>query len=234
MCGRFALIQYMRIANIIRGLTLPPEAANARYNIAPCQDILAILNTPQPQGRMVHWGLIPYWAKDRSMAGKMFNARAETLAEKPAFRDALRKRRCLIFADGFYEWRRHLDGKTLEPMYIRLKSQELMAFAGLWEQWVNPQTQEQVASCTIITTEPNSLLAAIHDRMPVILPPNAYADWLSPREITPESVAGLLVDYPAELIEAYRVSPAVNAVGGNSPDMIKPVSHMSHLFEGHS
>lgn len=232
MCGRYALIQALRIADLIPGVRLPKEATAPRYNIAPGQPILAILNTPDRQARMVHWGLIPSWAKDRSMGAKMFNARAETLAEKPAFRDAFRRRRCLIFADGFYEWKHLSDGKTLEPMYIRMQSHEIFAFAGLWEEWTDPQSGELISSCTVITTAPNSLLEPIHDRMPVILPPHVYQDWLNPKEVIPESLAGLLVDYPAEFMETYCVSPAVNQVGREGPELINPVAPVSRLFEG--
>lgn len=231
MCGRFALIQGLHIPDIIPGVQLPQEAATPRYNIAPGQNVLAVLNTPDRQVRQLHWGLIPFWAKDRSMGGKMFNARAETLAEKPAFREAFRRRRCLIFADGFFEWKHLSDGKTLEPTYIRMKSKELFAFAGLWEEWTDPKTAELISSCTIITTAPNTLLESIHDRMPVILPVHAYKDWLNPKEIIPESLTGLLVDYPAEFMETYSVSPAVNQVAREGPELINPVAPVSGLFD---
>lgn len=232
MCGRFALIQALRIQKALSGICFPESMPPARYNLAPGQDILAVLNTPNRQACMVHWGLIPFWAKDRSMASKMFNARAETLTEKPAFREAFRKRRCLIFADGFYEWKKHPDGRTLEPIFIRMKSTEIFAFAGLWEEWSDPRTQQPLMSCTIITTSANSLLEPIHNRMPVIIPSHAYEDWLNPREIVPESLTGLLVDYPAEFMETYSVSPAINQAGREGPELIEPVAPASHLFEG--
>ena len=168
----------------------------------------------------MRWGLIPWWAKDPSVGSRMINARAEGLHQRPAFRDALRKRRCLVLADGFYEWRK--EGNRKVPVRIVLKSREPFAFAGLWETWRAPNG-DQVRSCTIVTTRPNALLATIHDRMPVILPEEAEAMWLSPDNQDSPLLDGLLGPFPAGSMEAYAVSPVVNSAASDSPACITPV-----------
>jgi putative SOS response-associated peptidase YedK len=167
------------------------------------------------------WGLVPSWAKDPSIGNRMINARAETLAEKPAFRAALRRRRCLILADGFFEWRQEPDSKRKTPMYIRLQSGKPFALAGLWELWHSADGSD-ILSCTIITTTPNELMESIHNRMPVILPPEAYTLWLDPAEKKPEEISPLLRPYPAADMTAYPISVMVNDPKNDRPEIVQP------------
>ena len=172
---------------------------------------------------LFHWGLIPSWAKDPKIGNQMINARSETLSEKPSFRSAYKRRRCLVLADGYYEWQKIPGEKTKQPVYIRLKSQKPFAFAGLWEVWKGTGMDEPLRSCTIITCPPNAVLAEIHHRMPVILPAEAYAAWLAPDEQSAETLQSLLVPYADEEMEAYSVSRFVNRPANNSPECIAPV-----------
>ncbi|QOV92346.1 SOS response-associated peptidase [Humisphaera borealis] len=221
MCGRYTLSKLEQILRQFPGITaLPPELA-PRFNIAPTQPILAITNEHPNEVTHLYWGLVPSWAKDVSIGSKMINARAETVAEKATYRRPLSRRRCLILADGFYEWRKNPD-KTKTPMYIRLKSGNLFAFAGLWEMWSSSDGSE-LPSGTVITTRPNALMADIHDRMPVILPPSAYKKWLTPEERSAEEFTGLLEPYPADDMEAYPVSSRVGSVKNNDRRLIDPV-----------
>ena len=164
-----------------------PDDLPPRYNIAPSQPVAVIPNTGDNTLSMYKWGLIPSWSKDPAIGDRMINARSESLAEKPSFRNAYRRRRCLILADGFYEWKQNPGMKSKQPVYIRLKTELPFAFAGLWEIWNSPDGSE-IRSCTIITTQPNSLLEPIHNRMPVILPPDAYNQWLAPEDRQPAPV----------------------------------------------
>src|SRR4028118_427515 len=159
---------------------------------------------------MLHWGLIPSWAKDRKMGARLINARAETVAEKPAFRSAFRQRRCLVLADGFYEWQQQEDKKQKQPFYFRMGNEHPFAFAGLWEHWQDKETGEEIESCTLLTTEANELMRPIHNRMPVILDPTSYDLWLNPQMKQRESLETLLRPYPTEEMTAYAVSKAVN------------------------
>jgi putative SOS response-associated peptidase YedK len=206
MCGRYTLTTDVQAIAESFGVEPTLEAA-PRYNIAPTQEVIAIRNNGAAHLALLRWGLIPAWAKDESIGSRMINARAETLAEKPSFKNLLRNRRCLVVANGFYEWR--AEGKAKTPMYITLQDDRLFAFAGLWDQWRSPDGQ-QVQSCTIITTEPNELMAQIHNRMPVILRPGAYEDWLNPELRDPEVLTHCLKPYPAELMKARPVSKLVN------------------------
>jgi putative SOS response-associated peptidase YedK len=199
-----------------------PDDIFPRYNVAPSQPVAVIPNTGDHTVSMYKWGLIPSWSKDPSIGERMINARAETLAEKPSFRNAFRRRRCLILADGFYEWKQDPARKSKQPMYIQLKNAQPFAFAGLWEVW-KPQQGEEVRSCTIITTEPNSLLIPIHNRMPVILPPEAYQEWLAVDDRQPAQLNGMLVPYPASEMVAFPVSRMVNSPQEDSPELIKPI-----------
>ena len=168
---------------------------------------------------MLRWGLIPHWAKDMKTGYKLINARGETLKQKPSFRSGFKMRRCLIVADGFYEWKR--SGKIRQPFYVHLKSDSLFGFAGLWESWNDPDGNI-VESTTIITTSPNELIREIHDRMPVILHPDQYETWLL--DSTPEhALQELLASYPADKMAAYRVSLEVNSPQNDSPDCLIPV-----------
>jgi putative SOS response-associated peptidase YedK len=195
-----------------------------RYNIAPTQSVLTVLQPPASanrQGKMLHWGLIPSWAKDRKMASKLINARAETVAEKPAFRSAFRKRRCLVVADGFYEWQQQENKKQKQPFYFRLSDGEPFAFAGLWEHWQDA-TGEEIESCTVLTTEANDLMRPIHNRMPVILEPKNYDLWLE-EATKPELLQPLLHPYPTEEMTAYPVSTVVNKPVNDSAECINSI-----------
>jgi len=206
MCGRYTLITDIR--KIAESFGVEPTLnAAPRYNIAPTQDIVAILKNGNAHLTTLRWGLIPSWAKDESIGSRMINARAETLAEKPSFKNLLRRHRCLIVADGFYEWKTEGRGKT--PMYITLADEQPFAFAGLWDLWKSPDGPE-IQSCTIITTEPNELMASIHNRMPAILRPGAYEDWLNPQLRDEQVLTHWLSPYPAELMKARPVSKLVN------------------------
>lgn len=221
MCGRFVLATpagrlQARFAFAMGG---PPPAP--RYNIAPTQPVLAVLpgGDGGRGGAMLRWGLIPPWAKDGGAGRPLINAVSETAADMPAFRAAFRRRRCLVPADGFYEWRR--QGRQRTPVYFRRKSGEPMAFAGLWESW-QPPGGEPVGSCAILTTAANRLLAPIHHRMPAILPPEAEALWLDPLTESPGILAPLLMPAPPESLDALAVSPLVNNVRHDCPDCIAP------------
>lgn len=209
MCGRFALAADPAQLAELLALSEPP-ALPPRHNIAPTQAVAAV--RAGEGGRelaMLRWGLIPGWAKDPAIGAKMINARAETAHEKPAFRAAFRRRRCLIPADGFYEWRRVEDGK--QPYFIGMADGGPFAFAGLWESWQGPDGAA-VETCTILTTDANELLRPLHERMPVILPPADHRLWLDPAvtDATPE-LRGLLRPYPVAAMTAYPVSRRVNS-----------------------
>jgi len=203
MCGRYALHASPEVVALMFGLSEVP-AYQPRFNIAPTSDVLVIRRN---EAAMVRWGLIPRWAKDPGIGARMNNARAETVAEKPSFRDAYRKRRCLIPASGFYEWKPEGGGK--QPYYIFPAKGELFAFAGLWEQWNEQQT------CAVITTEANAKMSAIHERMPVIVPQSEYRNWLA-------GAAGLLHPCPDAVIDIRRVSRAVNYARNESPALVEP------------
>jgi putative SOS response-associated peptidase YedK len=223
MCGRFALtVDPAVLQDAFPEFTFPGQFA-ARFNIAPTQPVLVIPNDRAGRADFFVWGLIPSWAKDPSIGARMINARAETLAEKPSFRAAFRYRRCLILADGFYEWQALVGSKVKFPHYIRLKSGRPFAFAGLWEDWHAPDGS-QVKSTTIITTQPNELIARLHNRMPVILPPDTYARWLEPSPRQPADLQGLLAPFPAEAMSAHPVSTLVNSPANDLPECIAPAS----------
>ena len=220
MCGRFTLTaDPADLQEAFEWVNFGNARLSPRYNIAPTQPIAVIANTDEYKLDFFTWGLLPFWAKDPSIGSRMINARAETLAEKPSFKNAYKRRRCLILADGFYEWKKEPGSKTKTPYYIRLKSGKAFAFAGLWENWHSPDSS-QILSCTIITTQPNELLADIHNRMPVILPPGAYKQWLTPGESDTRDLAGLLKPYPASEMKAYPVSTLVNNPANEMPECI--------------
>lgn len=223
MCGRFTLtLDANELRQAFPWLTIPDRDLPPRYNIAPTQPVAVVANNHPDRLDFFSWGLIPSWAKDPKMGSRLINARAETLAEKPAFRSAYRRRRCLVLADGFYEWRKEAGTSRRTPMYIHMKSGEPFGFAGLWETWNSP-LGDLVLSCTIVTTTPNELLAPIHDRMPAILPREHYERWLDPGEQHPEQLAPLLRPYPADRMEAYAVSPLVNSPAYDTAECIRPV-----------
>lgn len=196
---------------------------NPRFNIAPTQPAPVVRMNPrqaEPQRQFVglHWGLVPSWAGDRTIGNRMINARAETAADKPAFRAALRRRRCLVVADGFYEWQR--VGKLRRPMFIHMRDDRPFAFAGLWESWEGAD-HSALESCTILTTAANDLVRPVHDRMPVIVAPEDYGRWLDPLVQTPEPVLPLLRPYPSEAMEAYPVSARVNSPARDEPGCVE-------------
>ncbi|MBP7694008.1 MAG: SOS response-associated peptidase [Anaerolineales bacterium] len=218
MCGRFTLtVDPSQLAAAFDLAAPPPPELVPRYNIAPTQPVAVIANTEPRRIELFRWGLIPMWAKDAKIGHSLINARAETVAEKPAFRAAFKQRRCLVLADGFYEWRREAAGKT--PMYIQLKDGRPFALAGLWETWQTP-AGETWRTCTVITTTPNRLMTPIHDRMPVILPPAAYAAWLTPGSLPAVEALALLQPYDPEAMTARPVSTRVNNPRVDAPDLL--------------
>ncbi len=219
MCGRYSLIA--DIQELARQFEFDGTGFenSPRYNVAPTQSVLTVTNRDQRQAEYMRWGLIPSWAKDASISNRMINARGETVSQKPSFRNALQRRRCLVLADGFYEWQK--VGKGKRPMRIVLKSREPFAFAGLWETWRNPEG-DTVLSCTIITTGANDLLRPIHERMPVILPRELEEFWLDGDITDPAVLSEVLSPYPDESMEAYQVSPQVNKATNDGADLILP------------
>lgn len=224
MCGRYTLAAEIRaLQKRFRFEIEGPFEFKPRFNIAPTQDLpVLVLEGPENRrvARLYRWGLIPHWASDASIGHKLINARSETAAEKPAFRGAFRGRRCLVPADGFYEWKT-VDKRKL-PMRVRLKGGEPFAFAGLWDGWTAPDGKE-LRTFTILTTGANKALAALHDRMPVILRPEDEDLWLSPSAALPD-LQYLLKPFPDEPIEAYAVSPAVNKPSTDVPECIEPIA----------
>ncbi|MBX7164944.1 MAG: SOS response-associated peptidase [Pirellulales bacterium] len=208
MCGRFTLRQPPRQLAIHFGIDEPP-ALRPRYNIAPTQDVAIVRLAPDGHRELVElrWGLVPSWSQDPTIGSRMINARGETLAEKPSFRAAFKERRCLIPADGFYEWLK-VD-KQKQPQFIHLPDDEPFAFAGLWEAWRG--SDPPLETCTIVTTEANSRLRGLHERMPVILDPADYAAWLDPQLRDPQRLMPLLAARPNALLETRPVSRRVNA-----------------------
>lgn len=212
MCGRFAQTQSGTAVAEAFQLPVTPEL-QPRYNIAPSQLVSVVVQSRQTGDRQHHakkWGLLPGWSRDAKIAYKLINARAETAAEKPAFRQAFQKRRCLIVADGFYEWQPAAKGQNKQPYLIQLKTRALFAFAGLWERWRSPDTDDTVFSCTILTTAANEIMSPIHHRMPVILPPDAYDPWLDSAYNHREQLESLLRPYPSEAMATTVISAAVN------------------------
>jgi putative SOS response-associated peptidase YedK len=228
MCGRYTLTQ-TNPDQFVATFSLedpPPSDLPPRYNIAPTQPIPTIVRNPDTgrnEFKIMRWGLIPSWSKDASVGSKMINARCETLVEKPSFRTALNKRRCLVVADGFYEWKTQAGGSK-QPVYITLKDHPLFGFAGLWERWTEPESGETVTTCTIITGEPNELIAPIHTRMALILPPDSYDRWLDPSNTEGRSLTDLFRPYPADQMVVYPVSRRVNAVTNDDPSLIERAS----------
>jgi putative SOS response-associated peptidase YedK len=228
MCGRFALMTPTEM--LVKLFDVPETAVESlppsvpRYNIAPTQPVAAIrLNeNGERDFTFFHWGLIPSWSKDIQIGSRMINARSETVTEKPSFRNAFKRRRCLIPADGFYEWQKQADGK--QPMFIRPSegAKRPFALAGLWEFWSDPDGGT-IQSCTILTTAPNELMAAIHNRMPVIVEPEDFDLWLNP-EPDPEQGLHLLRPYPAEKMMAYPVSTVVNNPRNDVPECVQPIA----------
>lgn len=222
MCGRFSqgtpadiLAQLFQLADI--------PSWTPRYNIAPTQLVPTVVVTsehPSRQFRAWRWGLIPSWAKDPSIGSRMINAQAETASTNPAFRAAFRRRRCLMLADGFYEWQQL--GRRKQPFHVRMRDGTPFAFAGLWEHWKGPDGAA-IDSCTLLTTEPNDLIRTFHHRMPVILDPKEYDLWLDPGIQEPQRLQPLLRPYSSEVLAAYPVSTRVNNPANDTPDCIQPL-----------
>lgn len=221
MCGRFTrAISAAGVAEAF-GVDEISSDLKASYNIAPTQSVAVIISDGKKRLIEVRWGLVPSWAKDPAVGNKMINARAETITEKASFRNAFKKRRCLVVADGFYEWQKIGDGKR--PVYIRLKSGKPFGMAGLYEVWQSPEGEE-LMTCAIITTEANELMRPIHERMPVIIAKDNEDLWLDPQVQDTPVLRELLHPYPAAEMEAYPVSKRVNSPAANAPDCIKPVT----------
>ncbi len=223
MCGRFTLFTSLKELTDRFGFDSFPVNLNPSYNITPTQPVLTVRNIPgetkQVQADFMRWGLIPAWAKDASLGGRMINARSETASEKPSFRSAFRKRRCLILADGFYEWRKVSTGK--QPVRIQMKGGSPFAFAGLWESWRNREGGE-VHSCTILTMSANSFMKNIHDRMPLILQKNNESKWLDSSRTDPEEIKEMIQEFPNDYLESWDVSKLVNIPTNNNPECIEP------------
>jgi putative SOS response-associated peptidase YedK len=221
MCGRFTLtVDPAEAQDTFSNYSFPEKFA-PRFNIAPTQPVLAIPNDDKFMADFFIWGLIPMWAKDPQIGNRLINARSETLAEKPSFRGSLKYKRCLILADGFYEWKGSPGKKAKTPFFIHMKDRKLFAFAGLWDSWNSPDGS-QIKTCTIITTEPNELMSLLHNRMPVILHPRDYAKWLDPSAQTPDQLLPLLRPFPADKMDAYPVTPLVNKPANDIPELVVP------------
>ena len=223
MCGRYTLstpVEKLAGEFDISGPLpdLPPS-----YNVAPSQEVAAIVASGGGERRLelLRWGLIPAWADDSSIGSRMINARSETAAEKSSFRKAFKERRCLIPADGFYEWQKTNGGR--QPYHLKMRDGRLFAFAGLWESWKGDEEGE-IRSCTILTTDANDLVGEVHHRMPVILPPETYDLWLDPAVREAEQLLSVLVPYPTEDMEAYPVSRRVNNPSNDEPGCVESVA----------
>ena len=225
MCGRYTLATTTEMLSYSFDIRLDSFEFMPRYNIAPSQDVLTVVNDKNGrQAEMMRWGLIPFWAKDAKIGYRMINARAETVADNRAFKNAFQKRRCLILADSFYEWKG--TGKNKQPMRIQLKTEEPFAFAGIWESWLDKSQgeAEPISSCSIITTVPNSLVEPIHDRMPVMLPRELEEDWLDPDYQDAALLREILLPYDPGLMKAYKVSTLVNAAKNQGPELVLPLA----------
>jgi putative SOS response-associated peptidase YedK len=220
MCGRFTLTSTPERLRQWFALAAAPEALVPRYNIAPSQEVLVIPNRTERRLRPARWGLVPRWAKDPAIGHRLINARAETLAQRPAFRAALERRRCVVPADGFYEWRRR--GRTRQPFHLRRRDGAPLALAGLWDVWQAPDGG-RLASCAIVTVPANPMVAAIHDRMPAILSPAGVDAWLDPDAATWATLRPWLAPCPDDWLEAYPVSIWVNTPAHDDPACLAPV-----------
>lgn len=220
MCGRYTLIDLQQaLKGVGINIAVGPKSLAAQYNIAPSQLVPVITNAAPQELTMARWGLIPSWAKDPKIGYTMINARAETIAEKPTFKRLFKKQRCLVLADGFFEWQQ--TGKRKVPHWIRLKSGAPFSFAGLWDAWEDPGTRSSLVTFTIITTAANSLLQAIHERMPVILRAEEAKTWLSP-DLAEGKALAMLKSLPASEMTFSEISTLVNSPGNNIPEVIQP------------
>ena len=220
MCGRYTVIANPEALRALFGYAEQPNFP-PRYNIAPTQPI-AIVRLVDGQRRfaLVRWGLLPSWVKDPKTFTLLINARGETVCDKPAYRAAMKRRRCLIPADGFYEWQKAGDRKR--PFYVHAKSGEPLAFAGLWETWQGPNGEE-LETAAIVTTAANGTLKPIHERMPVIVPREAFDLWLNCTDVDAKTAEALIAPAPEGLLEAYEISTAVNRTANDNPKLLEPV-----------
>lgn len=226
MCGRFVSTSTpQQLADYFSVDELAAADATENFNVAPTQSVLVVTESLPEDGAephrvldQYHWGLIPSWAKAKSVGNRMINARAETVAEKPAYKKAFATRRCIIPASGFYEWKKGTDGKTKQPYFIHPTEEPAFAFAGLWDRWKDPGTEEWLRSCAIITGDANPVVRTIHDRMPVVLPRKHWDAWLDPANSDVDALRKLLVPAPAKAVAAYPVSSRVNSPRNNSPE----------------
>jgi len=229
MCGRYRLSAKERYIRDHFSLDEDPSWA-PRYNIAPTQQVPIVRqnrNEPKRTFSLVRWGLIPSWAKDRTIGFKTINAMSETAAEKPAFRDAMRQRRCLVITDGFFEWKK-LGPKEKQPYNFGMIDDSVFAFAGLWERWRDPAAGEYLETFTILTTRPNSLVADVHDRMPAILMAEDYVLWLDPGVTEAARVADCLKPFDARLMKKYPVSTRVNRAENDDQECAREVQIASN------
>jgi putative SOS response-associated peptidase YedK len=231
MCGRFAFYSPHEAVVRLFGLDTAPEI-EPRYNIAPTRFIPVVRHDEAAvrQLALLYWGLVPSWAKEKSIGARMINARAETVSEKPAFRSAFKRRRCLVLADGYYEWQARPHGK--QPYFIRMRKAEAFAMAGVWESWSEGEGNKPLESCAIVTTGPNAELGRIHDRMPVILPPAQYDFWLDRTNNDTAALTRLLVAYPQDAMEAVPVSKRVNDARNEGPELLNPSPSLPSGGEG--
>lgn len=219
MCGRFTMRRSVdELAERFNATVVDTEVFPS-FNVAPTQKVAVVTGGAERELNAFTWGLVPFWAKDPSIGNRMINARAETVAEKPAFRSALAKRRCLIPADGFFEWKK-TGGKSV-PFYFRFPDDRLFAFAGIWEQWESPEG-EPLRTCSLITVQPNALVGEVHDRMPAILLPDEESSWLETDGKDPRPLLELLHPYPEGELVTHPVSRKVNAPAANDPSCIEP------------
>jgi putative SOS response-associated peptidase YedK len=227
MCGRFTnRAKPEQIKREFKVGAKNPNLFHPRYNIAPAQMIDVVF---EPETTRIlsqlKWGLVPSWSKDAEIGNRMINARAETLTEKPSFREAFKSRRCIIPASGFYEWQKKSTAAK-QPFYFYLKEKEVFGFAGLWEGWIDKTTGEELETCTIITTEANELLKPVHERMPVILKAESYDEWLDAKVKDTDKLQELLKPYPAKEMGSHAVSRSVNIPDSDSADLIKPMNSL--------
>ena len=228
MCGRFTQkAPWENVSSHFDVKNTPSKTMfEPRYNIAPSQTISAIRELENSrEAAPLKWGLVPSWAKEADIGNRMINARAETLTEKPSFREAFRSRRCIIPATGFYEWQKVEKGAK-QPHYFYLKETEVFGFAGLWEEWLDKSTGELLETCTIITTEANEVLKPVHERMPVILKVENYDEWLDPKVKDTDKLQNLLVPYAAKEMDEHPVSRSVNIVSSDTPELIVPINSL--------
>lgn len=221
MCGRYTLQQTTQDLLARFAVQLALFEVSPRYNIAPSQEIAVVRANGERRLEALKWGLVPFWAKDLKKLKPMINARMETIAEKPTFKDALIRRRCLIPADGFFEWKTDGEGKT--PMHIRMRDRRLFAFAGLYDRWRSPDGQV-LETCTIITVPANGWITQVHDRMPAILRQEDEERWLDTGILDPGRILTMVAPYPAAEMEAVAVSRAVNSPKKDTPECVQPVA----------